>query len=84
MQKHKNDFLSHSKQNSFMCVSLKPTHAQWILDLFNYLTSEKGREIISNGWKAAAITDAITKGSHGLESFDPFQAIDPLVEGGEV
>ena len=59
---------------------LKPIHANWIVDLFNYFTSEKGREIISNGWKAAFITEVISTGSHGLESLDPFQAVDPLVD----
>ena len=52
---------------------LKPLHANWIIDLFNYFTSEKGREIISTGWKAAFITEAISTGSHGLESLDPFR-----------
>ena len=57
---------------------LKPVHAQWIMDLFNYFTSEKGREVISNVWKAAFITEALSSGSDGLEPLDPFQAIDPL------
>ena len=59
---------------------LKPIHANWIIDLFNYFTSEKGREIISNDWKAAFITEAISTDSHGLDSLDPFQAVDPLVD----
>ena len=48
--------------------TLKPLHAQWVMDLYNYLTSEKGQAIISNGWKAAAITEAISNASKGLES----------------
>ena len=39
-------------------------------------------KIISNVWKAALITEAISTGSHGLESLDPFQAVDPLVDNG--
>ena len=40
---------------------LKPLHANWINDLYNYLTASKGKEIIANGWKAAYITEAIKK-----------------------
>ena len=40
---------------------LKPLLAKWVLELYNYLTSEKGRDIIANGWKAAGITNAIKK-----------------------
>ena len=57
---------------------LKPLHAKWIADLYDYLTSEKGAEIISNGWHASTISEAITKGSAELESLDPYSAIDPL------
>ena len=56
----------------------KPLHAKWVIHLFNYFTSEKGREIISNGWKAACISEALSSGSLGLEPLDPFQAVDPL------
>ena len=46
---------------------LKPLHAEWIKELYDYMTSEEGRGIISNGWKAAFITEAILKGKKGLE-----------------
>ena len=47
--------------------TLKSLHTQWAVYLYNYLTSEKGQVIISNGWKAAAITDAISNGSEMFE-----------------
>lgn len=62
---------------------LKPLQAQWIIDLFDYFTSEKGREIISNGWKAAFITEAISSGTSGLEPLDPFSSVDPLSDESE-
>ena len=43
------------------------------------MTSEEGRKIISNGWKAAFITEAIEQGTKGLESLDPFFNIDPIL-----
>ena len=38
---------------------LKPQHAKWINDLYNYMTSEEGHKIIYNGWKEAFLTEAI-------------------------
>ena len=35
----------------------KLLHVEWIKDLYNYLTSEKNRTIISNVWKVAFITE---------------------------
>ena len=43
------------------------------------MTSEEGRGIISNGWKAAFITEAILKDKKGLEPLDPFFTVDPLL-----
>ena len=60
--------------------TLKPLHAQWVVDLYNYLTSEKGQEVIANGWRSAGITEAISVGSHGLPNLDPFHHVDPLYE----
>ena len=59
---------------------LKPLHAKWLVDLYNYLTSVKGQEIIANGWKSAGITEAISLGPRGLPSLDPFAHVDPLDE----
>ena len=36
---------------------LKASHAGWIVDFYNH--TDKGSEIISSGWSAADITDAI-------------------------
>ena len=38
---------------------LKPIHGSWICDLYNYLSSSKGKSIIENGWKQAGISKAI-------------------------
>ena len=54
---------------------LKPLHAHWIIDLYNYLTTSEGKEIIANGWKAEYITEALEKGKRGLEPLDPFALI---------
>ena len=39
--------------------TLKPNHARVMRDVYNYLRSEKGKDIIKAGWKAAGISDAV-------------------------
>ncbi len=34
---------------------IKPLHAQWLVDVYNYFSSVDGREIIFKGWKKAGI-----------------------------
>ena len=58
---------------------LKPIHGSWICDLYNYLSSSKGKSIIENGWKQAGISKAIEAGFSKLPCLDPFQSIDPLM-----
>ena len=36
--------------------------AKRIVELYNYLASEKGPDVIGNGWKSAGITGAIEAG----------------------
>ena len=38
------------------------------------------QSLFHSGWKAAGITEALTLGTEGLESLDPFQDIDPMME----
>lgn len=59
---------------------LKPLHASWLVDAYNHLTSEAGREIIKNGWKSAGISKAVADGLDGMEDLDPFHSLDPLLE----
>ena len=59
-------------------ITMKPLHAKWIMNLYDEITSEKGKEIVLNGWKAAGILDAVKMGSAKLKCLDPFNDIDPL------
>ena len=34
---------------------LKPLHAEWLVELFNHMTTSQGKEIIMSGWKASGI-----------------------------
>ena len=36
---------------------MKPMHTQWIIELYNELTSSSGREVVVDGWKAVGVYD---------------------------
>ena len=59
---------------------LKPLHAEWLVECYNHMTTTAAQNVIYGGWKATGITEALRVGVNGLESFDPFQDIDPLIE----
>ena len=46
--------------------------------MYDQLTSEKDKEIIKSGWRAAGIIEAVEKGSENLQKLDPFQDLDPI------
>ena len=58
---------------------LKPVHASWVVDLYNYLTTTKGKVVIENDWKKSGITEAIEGGYSKLQPLDIFESIDPLM-----
>ena len=45
---------------------------------YNYMTSSKGQEVISNGWKKSGIIITYyTLGSNKLTPLDPFAELSP-------
>ena len=62
-----NDKSTEEIEVKLLLSKLKPFHVSWLIDLYNHFTSQAGREVVANGWKAAGITDAIEKGSASLE-----------------
>jgi hypothetical protein len=65
-----------------LCVSLlKPLQAEWLVTLYNELTSLENRGVILSGWRASGITDVVKMGSSKLPSLDPFQDLDQMIEG---
>ena len=60
-------------------LTLKPLHAAWVVDLYNNITLAEGKEIDINGWKSAAIYDALKHDSKKLPTMDPSHDIDPLM-----
>ena len=53
----------------FRLTVIKPLHAQWLVDMFNFFTTQKGAEIITKGWKKAGIIGILIV----LPSEDPFE-----------
>ena len=83
-RKQVKEALSHGKQVEdieikFYLTVIKPLHAKWLMQFFNHITSEKGSEIIINGWKRSGIYDAVKNGSSSLPSIVPFNEVAPLV-----
>ena len=58
---------------------MKPLHAKWLSEFYNYINSSGGQEITRNGWLRAGITDAIKVGSSKLTSLDPFLDIEFVI-----
>ena len=45
---------------------MKPLHAKWLSECYNYISSSDGQKIKRNGWLRAGITDAIKMGTSKL------------------
>ena len=58
---------------------IKPIHAGWLVEVYNHMTTSKGKEIIDSRLKAAGISDAVKLGSSKLLPTDPFHHIDPML-----
>ena len=53
--------------------TLKPLHAKCMNRIYRYLLSPRGQKIISNGWKASGITEAVDNARHSImPELDPF------------
>lgn len=57
----------------FSLTVLKSLHAQWLVNMFDFFTSQTGAEIIIKGWKKAS-TVGVLNGTVVLPSEDPFEA----------
>jgi len=58
---------------------MKPLHAGWLVEFYNFMTSSEGKKYIETGWRTSGITDAISMGKENLPPIDPFNDLDPLL-----
>ena len=59
---------------------MKPLHAEWITDFYNYMTTAESKKIIKSGWLSLGVLDAIRLGLNKLPSTDPFDDIAPMTD----
>ena len=59
---------------------MKPLHAEWLVELYNQMSTAEGQKIIYSAWKASGITEAIKAEKACLQPLDPFHDIDMMVE----
>ena len=64
----------------FQLSKMKPLHAGWLIETYNELSSDEGKQVIISGWRAAGITKAIERGLEGFSArhIDPFYDLDPF------
>ena len=62
----------------FQLKTMKPLHANWLIDLYKELTSPRAKDAIIGGWKKSGIWDDVKLGLRGLPSIDPFKEIAPM------
>ena len=53
---------------------LKPIHATWLVELFNFFTSTERKVYVLKGWEKAGIKD-VFNGKEVLPPVDPYQDI---------
>ena len=54
---------------------MKPLHASWLIELYNYKISSAGREMCMKRWEKSGIYNAAIKGINGLPSLDTFKIL---------
>ena len=58
----------------FPLTLIKPLHAERLVDMFNFFSSQKGADIIIKGWKRAGVV-SVLDGNIVLPREDPFEAL---------
>ena len=62
---------------------INPIHAGWLVEFYNYMTTEEGKKYINSERRASGITDVIRMGKSNLPLIDPFNDLDPMLPSGE-
>ena len=54
--------------------TIKPLHAQWLVNVYDFFSTHEGRKITLEGWKKSRIAGLLDK-STALPAEDPFAAV---------
>lgn len=69
--------MPHDVKVDIRLFVMKPLHARWVIDFYEYMSSQKGRKIVVNGFKKAGIRGAFDQASKLRELQDnPFTELD--------
>ena len=49
---------------------LKLLHTEWLVELYNQISTTEGQEITHSAWKASGITEAMKTGEASLQTLD--------------
>ena len=60
---------------------VKPLHTEFMIEMYNEITSVDGRWVCLKGWQVAGINDEFELGLSKLPCLDPFEDIDPMLGG---
>ena len=58
---------------------MKPIHAHWMIELYNHMTTRKGKKNIMSGWRAAGTHDAVCK-VRIKKITNNFSDLDPILD----
>ena len=58
----------------FHLTTIKPLHAQWLVNMYNLFTTTQGACIITKGWKKAGVA-GLLDGTTKLPTEDPFKQL---------
>ena len=58
----------------FHLSTMKPFHGRWLMALYNYMTTSKGRDVIMKGWKKVGVA-GLLNGTTVLPPEDPFLSL---------
>ena len=56
---------------------MKPLHARWLIELYDIMTSEQGKDVIISGWEVSGISETIKIGLSKLPILDPLKIFLP-------
>ena len=67
-------------ETKFILTVIKSSHANWLIEFYNHITSKTGSWVIINGWKRSENYKVIKDGSPALPSINPLNDRAPLVD----
>lgn len=65
-------------------ITIKPLCASLLIEFYNHMSTETGKEKVERNWRAAGITDALKVCTKQQLSINSFDDLDPMVTAFEI